>query len=265
MKPAQTLPAILILLSLFACKKDEPDFPTEIDQVIETLTKSMDSLNTDLATNAIAIALNVSDTADIRSRLLTIYNNSSFATQVSFITPEGILQIIEPSEFYSSQGADISQQPHVVKAFQTKLPVLSQAFDLVEGYRAAVNFHPVLGTNQQVLGAVDAVFLPEEILGRIILPIVQGQTFEIWVMEKGGNLLFDLHTDQIGLNVITDPLYADFPELIAAAQKMDSELSNETTYSFYQTGTSNIVKKKAYWKTFEYLDNQWKIVWTEPI
>jgi hypothetical protein len=266
MKMKKILMVLLIALSLQACKKtdDSIDFPPEIDQVIHDLTSSFDTLNADLAGNAAAIAMNPADTTGIRMKLQEMYNRTSFVVEFAYVSPEKILQIVEPSLYYPSQGTDISQQDHIVKIFETKQPVLSQSFEVVEGYNAVIDMYPILD-NTGILGTVAGIFPPHVILGRIIAPYVSGETFEIWVMESGGNVLYDQDSEEIGLNVITDPLYADFPELIAAAQRIDSEESGETTYSFYQTGTNNKVVKKTYWKTFKLLDNQWKIVWVIPI
>lgn len=255
----------LILISLIACKEsDEISFPAEIDQVISGLTKSFDTLNVDLATNASSIGLNPGDTSAIRVKLLEMYTRSSFAKEFVFISSQKILQIVEPSQYYPSQGTDISQQDHIIKIFDTKQPVLSQTFNVVEGYNAAIAMHPIL-TNDQIQGTIAGLFAPHEILGRVIAPFVVGQPFEIWVMESGGNVLYDQDEEEIGLNVITDPLYAEFTELIAAAKLIDSKESGETTYSFYQTGTSNKVVKKTYWKTIKILDNQWKVIWVKPM
>jgi len=266
MKTKLALLCLLMVAVFLSCKKSDEtvDFPPEIDLVLNSLTQSFDSLNTELAAAATSIAPNVADTSSIRNHLAGIYERSSFITECSFITLSGILQMIEPPAYYQYQGEDISDQDHVVKAFETKLPVLSQSFSLVEGYQATVILHPIV-SNNQILGAINAVFRPKEILGRAIIPVVEGETFEIWVMEKGGVVLFDQDEEEIGLNVITDPLYADFPELIAAAQLIDSEESGKTTYSFYQTGTGNLVVKETYWKTLHICDNQWKIVWVIPI
>lgn len=255
---------VLIMLVFFGCKKnDEISFPVEIDKVIADLTKSFDTLNNEMAQAALTTSLNVSDTAEIRSLLAGMYSRTSFATQFIFVSEEKIMQLIEPPQYYQFQGSDISDQAHVIKVFDAKIPVLSQTFTLVEGYTAAVVIHPVI-LNSEVKGAMDAVFIPEEILGRIVMPYVSGQPFEIWVMELGGNVLFDQDEEEIGLNVITDPLYQDFPELIAAANLINEEDRGETTYSFYQSGTNKKVTKKTYWKTVKILDNSWKIIWVKP-
>jgi hypothetical protein len=74
---------LLIALSLHACKKadDSIDFPAEIDLVIHDLTSSFDTLNTDLASNAAAIALNPADTASIRMKLQEMFNRTSFVVE----------------------------------------------------------------------------------------------------------------------------------------------------------------------------------------
>ena len=84
-------------------------------------------------------------------------------------------------------------------------------------------------------------------------------------MEPGGKVLYDQDAYEIGRNVITDTLYAKFPELIAAAKLIDAQKSGETTYSFYQTDTTIKVVKKTYWKTYALYGTDWKIVWVKPI
>jgi len=268
MKTIKILFVTLILMCLISCKKSsEPTaitYPPELDQVITSLTKSFDSLNTDMGSNAVSVSQNINDTAAIRSLMLGLFNRSSFVLEFSYVTPQGIMQIVEPSVYHSAEGSDISQQDHIIKTFQTKLPVLSKTFDAVEGFNAAVDVHPVLDKTQ-VLGAITALFLPQTILGRIITPVVHNQSFEIWAMEPGGKVLYDQDAYEIGRNVITDTLYAKFPELIAAAKLIDAQKSGETTYSFYQTDTTIKVVKKTYWKTYALYGTDWKIVWVKPI
>ena len=260
--------ALLLLMMavlLVSCKDDdEINFPPELDQIIGKLELSFDSLNVDMASNASAIAADASDPVNIRNRMLGLFDRSSFVLEFAFITPQGIMQIVEPEVYNYIEGSDISQQDHIIKGYQTKTPVLSQTFDAVEGFNASVCFHPAVN-NGAIVGGVTALFQAHTIIGRTVSPLVAGQTFEVWVMEKGGKVLFDQDGDEIGLNVLTDELYEDFPELIEAAKLIDKNLSGETQYSFYQTGTSSTVTKKTYWKTFELYGTQWKIIWVKPV
>ncbi|HRY32054.1 MAG TPA: hypothetical protein P5531_03700 [Bacteroidales bacterium] len=256
---------LLFAVLMVSCKKDKDEtvLPGELAVVHDRLAASFDTLNTLIGNANAQFAQSGIDTSAMRAKLLELFNTCTFSEEFVFTTPQGILQIIEPPAYYAYQGSDISNQPHVITAFQTKQPVLSNAFDVVEGYQAAVDIHPII-QNSQVIGAISAVFEPARLLGRIIEPIVTSQGFEMWVMEKTGVVLFDQDTAEIGLNVLTDPLYANYPELLAACQKIAAENSGETSYSFFQTGTSNVVKKKTFWMTFSMHGNEWKIIWVKP-
>lgn len=266
MKSLKIILFALLVSALFACKKSDDNsmaFPGELAKVTNALKLSFDSLNVDMSLVASTIAQNPNDTNAIRSYMLNLCDASSFVLEFSYVTPQGIMQIVEPAVYHNIQGSNISQQAHVITAFQTKMPVLSNTFNAVEGFKGAVDIHPVV-KNTQVLGGITGLFLTRTILERIIAPIVANQEFEIWVMEKGGITLYDQDTAEIGLNVITDPLYQAFPELIAAAQLMNTQKSGETSYSFYKTGTSTKVTKRTFWSTFELYGQEWKIIWVKP-
>lgn len=264
MKTNLLLMGMILSMLFVGCNKDEnPFFPEQLATLNTGLTASFDSLNTDLAASAASLVAIINDSASIRSEMQSLFATNSFVLEFSYITPQGIMKIIEPPVFYPTQGTDISSQSHIIQGYQTKLPVLSNSFYAVEEFWAAVDFHPIV-SNGEVLGGITALFLPEVILGRLIGPLVKNQTFEMWVMEKGGKVLYDQDSGEIGLNVLTDPVYAEFTELIAAAEKINAESTGETSYSFYQTGTTTKVVKKTYWQTFTMFDTEWKLIWVKP-
>jgi hypothetical protein len=255
---------LLVVVVFTSCEDNDNDFfPGQIGQVISDLSASFDTLNTAMDSVATAIAPGPADTAMIRNKMSELYNNSSFPENFSFIDEEGILKIIEPSAFYPYEGSDVSLQEHVIRAWETLEPVLSEEFYAVEGYYAAVDLHPIV-SNGTLEGGISTLFKPEDILGRIITPYVSGEAFEMWVMQNDGMVLYDQDADEVGRNVLTDTLYQTFPELISAAQLISTEKSGETTYSFYQTGTTTKVVKKTYWDTWEMYGTEWKIVWVKP-
>ncbi|MFA5817175.1 MAG: cache domain-containing protein [Bacteroidales bacterium] len=259
------LTCLIISLALFSggCKKDVLELPEALTTSKTNLVSAFESLNSRMAAAANYLVSVNMDTILIRAKMLELVNGASNIEEFSWVTPQGILKIIEPSIYYGSQGADISQQDHIIKAFETKKPVLSQQFLAVEGFYAAVDVHPILD-NQTVLGGITALFITEAFLADIMEPLLLGQDFELWVMEKGGRMLYNQDAYEIGLNLFTDPLYKVFPELITAAGKIDTEESGTTHYSFYKTGTSEPVTKLTYWTTFELYGAQWKLVWVKP-
>lgn len=257
----------LLIIVLFAsCKKDDdetPFFPEQLAQINSQVNSSFDSLNNSITAAVKVFEASGFDSVAMRATLLELYNESTFSADFAYTTPQGIMSIVEPAAYYSSEGADISTQPHVIEAFQTKKPILSDSFIVVEGYQAAVSFHPIIHDNQ-LIGAISALIMPSDLLARIIEPVVANQEFEVWVMEKNGMTLYDQDEEEIGLNVLTDPMYDDFPTLREACLLMAAEESGETSYSFYQTGTNTVVNKKTYWNTFHMQENQWKIIYVIP-
>ncbi len=265
MKTTEIILSVFLAFSLASCNenKTEPTFPPAIDTVVAGLKSSFDLLNTDMASTAAFAAANTSDTAAIRTKLSGLYSSSSFSYEFVFVTSQGFMQIIEPPAARSQQGADISQQDHVKLAFKSQRPVLSKIFFAVEGFYGAVDIHPIVA-NGQTKGAIANLFLPNVILKTIIAPVIKGQTFDIFVMEKGGRVLYDTDSLDIGDNLFTNKDLTSFPELTGAARLWDAQQSGETSYKFYMTGTSTVISKKAYWKTFELYGTEWRIIWIKP-
>jgi len=256
---------LIISLAIFSagCKKEAVELPDALVTSKTNLTAEFASLDQKMAAAVEYMGSINMDTTLIRAKLLELVNEFNDVTEFAQITPAGIMQIIEPAVYHGFQGSDISLQNHVIKAYETELPVLSQQFLAVEGFYAAVIMHPIV-KNNSILGGITALFLPEKILGNIMKPINEGQAFELWVMEKGGKMLYNQDVSEIGRNLFTDSLYMDFPELITAGRKIDAEESGTTSYSFYKTGTWEIVKKLTYWTTYELYGTQWKLVWVKP-
>lgn len=258
---------LVLAIVVFACKKDDDNpemfFPAELSTIKASIAASFDTSDKAIDAACVFLAQSGTDSILVRSKLSELYNASTIMKEFCFTDTAGILQIIEPPEYYSSQGINISNQNHVISCFQSLQPVLSSVFLVVEGYWAAVDIHPIVN-NGNLMGGINPVFAPWDLLNRIISPIVKDQDFEIWVMEKGGMVIFDQDSVEIGRNIFTDTTYASFTELISACQKIDSLQSGETSYSFYQTGTSTVVTKKTYWNTFSLHGKEWKLIWVKP-
>lgn len=264
MKTKKHLLFLLIVVFIASCKSDDDHFfPEQLSLINEEVTSSFDSLNNSITSAVIIFETRGVDSIAMRAKLLELYNESTFSSEFVYTSPEGIMSIIEPSEYYSSQGTDISNQPHVVKAFQSKKAVLSDAFMVVEGYQAAVSIHPIV-QDDAIIGAISAVIVPSDLLSRIIEPVVANQDFEVWVMEKTGLILYDQDQAAIGLNIFNDPMYDNYPLLKEACAKIADEETGETSYSFYKKGTNTLMYETAYWETFHMQGNQWKIIYVKP-
>jgi len=256
---------VILCLAILAggCKKEEIVLPDTLVKAKADLTTEFENLNELMDLAATYMASVDLDSTLVRAKLQEMVNSSSFVAEFSYITPGGIMKIIEPSIYYGTQGSDISQQSHISKAFQTRQPVLSQQFLAIEGFYATVFIYPIV-KNGSLLGGITALFFPQLILENVLKPLFEGKEFEIWVMQKGGSLIYSKDDYEIGRNLYTDSLYFDFPDLIAAGRKIDAGESGKTTYSFYSSAMNNTVTKLTYWDTFTWYGTEWKLIWVKP-
>ncbi len=268
MKPLLPLLAVVTALILISCSDDStsPDIhlPAELLRAVQLVDMALDTLEEADILAASQLATVLPDTVAARPILQAAVAKSPLDIEYAFITTQGIMQVVEPARYLHVQGSDISGQEHIIRLFQTRQPVLSATFRAVEGFHAAVMAHPVLkGTS--LLGGVTALFFPGELIHRVISPLITDKSWEIWVMEKGGRVLWDQDSAEIGLNVITDSLYQPFTDLVRAAKEIDSTPSGRTEYTFFSAGSTIPVRKLTYWATIVEYGMEWKVVWVKPI
>ncbi|PKP52150.1 MAG: hypothetical protein CVT92_10305 [Bacteroidetes bacterium HGW-Bacteroidetes-1] len=83
-------------------------------------------------------------------------------------------------------------------------------------------------------------------------------------MEKGGKVLYNHDTNEIGRIAFSAPLYSTFPELRVTAEKITSEEKGEPVYSFFKAGTSIKVLKKHTGTLSVLYGIEWKIILVKP-
>jgi hypothetical protein len=247
-----------------SCKKidNSLNLPSELTEVKNKIQLSMDSLNNQLSTTAASLVQSQLDSLTIRNNLISLYAGSSFSKEFAYINGQYMMQMLEPPQYYQYQGADFSSSSDFVRVFQTKQPFLTNLFHALEGFDAVANIYPMV-KNSEVIGAIESVFSPADMMGRIIKPVIENKAFDIWVLDMNGALVYDQDPNAIGDNILEDSVYVDFPELRTAVHEILSGEKGEVSYSYYWPGTSTYVNKKGYWDTMTINGNSWKIVWVK--
>lgn len=259
MKIKSLLAVLMLIAGIVACNKEEA--PATLETVTNKVQLSLDSLDTALEPVCTAVAAVVNNNVAIRAQLTVLYTATSFIKEVAYVNPQGIMEIIEPATYYAFEGTDFSNDTELMAVLDSNEPAFSDLFIATEGYPGVADMHPV-GTGTNKLGAIEALFTPSEMLGKIIEPLVSAPN-EICVMEKNGTILYDVDATEDGLNVFTDDDFTEFESFITACHTIADNESGETTYTFYATGTETPVAKKAWWTTVTYHGNEWKIIWIE--
>lgn len=203
---------------------------------------------------------------DVRAREILDNLTGSNAQLMDVVTVglDGVILAAEPSTYQSYEGADISDQEHVIKLLQTRNPVMSAIFPAVEGFDAISIAYPVFSQSGEFLGGISAIVDPAEVLDGLVTPWVNGTDFGITITEKDGPILYDTDFSQIG-KMPDDPLYQDSPELLELLEQVMEDRFGSGSYSFLDTDENQTVKKVAYWTTAGLHGREWRVAITKAV
>jgi hypothetical protein len=198
---------------------------------------------------------------DARRVLAATCQEFSYALDCSAIDTHGRMKTVEPARYHSVEGTDISDQSHIRQILKRHKPVLSAVFRSVEGDEAVDAEYPVFSPAGRFIGAVSILFKPEQFLGEIIRPVVKGGNIDIWAMERGGRILYDVDREQVGLNLFTSPQFDSYKELLLLAKKIAQTERGNGVYRFRKANlTDRDVRKKACWESVTLYGTAWRLV-----
>lgn len=229
-------------------------FLLQLQADIQGSLSDQDALVADAAEQLSAAGLEGEKAREILQSL----NDSGFLKAVT-ISQQGRILTAEPSQYNASERSDIASQKGWTSFLESKDPMLSPMFRLVEGYDAVTLIYPVLSPAGNFTGAVSASMKPGELLGAIIAPMLNGTPFNAWVMQKDGLILYDADPSQEGLMLFQDPLYQPYPSLLDIGRKMVAERSGMGSYYFLNKEHNQNVTKEVYWTTVGLHGNEWRL------
>jgi hypothetical protein len=177
------------------------------------------------------------------------------------VSRNGTVVTAVPRQHAGSIGSDLSLDPHFIAAKERKSPVVSPVFRLVEGFNGIVQSYPVVSPSGEYLGYVDITYPPEVFLGRYLETAMNGTSYEIWVAQSDGTQLYDVTAEEIGRNILSDPLYAD-PVLHQVLARIAREPSGTGSYTFYDRDWNRNITKIAVWDTAGIDGAEWRVVVT---
>jgi hypothetical protein len=254
--------SLLISLILISCDSStEPDKENQNITVLKKAQTSADSAVASIFTEATASGIimknNNFDEAKVRAELQSFLTKHPNVEEAIYVNGSGIMTYIEPTNYSNSEGADISKQEHMIQMNSTKSFAMSGLFKVVEGFYAVVVAAPIL-ENDKIVGSVNIVIKPHKFIKDYTDPYLLNKVDDFFVMESGGNMIYDIDSTQVGRNVFTDSLYMPFPSLITAAHAIAIRDNGITFYSFLDKTKQKTVYKDIWWRTSSYYGRVWK-------
>ncbi len=82
---------------------------------------------------------------------------------------------------------------------------------ILRRYNATALAYPVFSPEGEFQGGISAAFEPDKMLDALVIPRLNRTDYSIFVMQKDGLDVYSSDANQIGNNLLEDPLYKPSP------------------------------------------------------
>ncbi len=195
-----------------------------------------------------------------RASLSELCGKFAFAIDCTAVDTKGKMVTIEPSSYSHFEGTDISAQKQVKAIIKKHKPVMSSVFKAVEGFAAVDVEYPIVGPKGKYIGSVSLFFKPETLFAQLLPPLLKGFPVDIWAMEKGGRIIYDVDVSEIGQNLFTSPAYQPYTELLKIGRRIAARPEGRGGYQYKIHGENIVGVKNAYWKSVALYGTEWRVV-----
>ncbi|XES77662.1 MAG: hypothetical protein ACBZ72_02005 [Candidatus Bathyarchaeia archaeon] len=197
-----------------------------------------------------------------RSILSSLAASNPLIVNAATCDAEDVLLAVEPSQYSSIEGEDISGQEQNLQMHQTMRPAMSGMILLVEGFYGVVLVAPIFDSEATFVGSLSIVIQPSQLIKGVAESTVAGKPdYSFFAMQTDGRMIYDADPAQEGKMTFSDPAYANFPELIVLAHQVAAENFGYGTYQYHETlASQDVVKKEAYWATIGIYGAEWRLV-----
>ncbi|MEN6343119.1 MAG: hypothetical protein ABFC89_11245 [Methanospirillum sp.] len=227
--------------------------------VAPAVQAALDRLDNATAAAAQALGPTAMTGNETRRVLDTLALASPAVIDAAAVSKDGVMLTVEPARYASAEGADISAQEQIERLRATQQPVMSRVFATVEKVNATDLEYPVTAPSGQFNGSASLLFNPTILLNLAVPEALGGSSAEVFVIDTDGLELYDRDAAEVGRYVLSDPMYANNPELLAVATRMTTESEGTGSYTFAAEGSSAQVRKDVAWVSVGLHGTEWRV------
>jgi hypothetical protein len=230
------------------------DFTTDVNASLQEMDRELASAAADLGRTGIAGPA-------ANATLAQLANSSPYAEDAVTISSDGYIAAVMPEEYWPAVGVYVGNESHNQQALQERRPLMTPIFAAAEGFDAVSIRRPVTNDTGVFLGLATVLFDPSTLLADSANRSLEGTNFTAWAIDTDGRLIYDRDPGDLeGRNMITDPVFADYPDLVALTKRMVVEPAGSGTYTFTPTGGGPAVTKDAVWATAGLHGTEWRLL-----
>ncbi|WP_321507697.1 cache domain-containing protein [uncultured Methanoregula sp.] len=253
--------AVSVLLS--GCTSPQTDPKTaEMKTVAHNLTLSVNNglgdLKAGLQNNSRSLSTTGLSGEEAEKILSFNLMNYPWAYSSLVVSRDGIVMAAAPKNYAGVIGTNLSGQVQFRTMNTARAPAVTGVFRLVEGFTGVAQSYPIISPSGEYLGYTDITYAPEIFLGRYIEKATIGTGYDVWVVQKDGTEIYDTSKEEIGKNIVTDPVYAD-PALQKVVSRIVKEPSGTGTYTFWDRDWNRNITKIVVWDTAGIDGAEWRI------
>ncbi len=180
-----------------------------------------------------------------------------FAHSSLIIDPQGTVLGAAPAVYQNLIGINLNDSA-TGHANSVQKPVLSDIFLMKEGFYGVSLSYPIFSSSNEYKGYTDITFRPEEFLRQYIIPLIEQNNYDLFILEPEGMTVYETNEEEIGRNALTDPMYSD-PALHEAAIAITGNRSGVITYPFWNRNWDRTIQREAVWDTLAFDGQEWRI------
>lgn len=263
---AAILTAVLIVMTAGCAGpvKNERQIKTATDNLQGIIQSKLLNLDNAVSSAAAKIAKSGLQGEETRGILNGLSKKYPYLLDCSTADPQGKMITVAPAEYRRYEGTETAtteaSKEFLAGLSENKQPVLSDVFGAVEGVDAVVLVWPVVTEKGELLGVVSALFKPGSLMDETIAPQAKVVALKVNVMQLDGMVIYCSTGTETGKNVLTDPSYENYPELIAQAEKIAAQKTGTGGYMYPDAATGKPVKKTIYWTSVGLHSTEWRLV-----
>lgn len=263
---------IIILITILGtgCLQEQKSIEastTDHESMLQRLMNVTNSLQNSLHTfdSTMSDAATALGTTGISSPDADAILSRAAATHPSIINvitydQNGTVVAVRPDTAKMMLGWNLSGYEIVKQTLAIQKPVMSDLIVLAEGGEGAVLAHPVFSPEGTFTGVVSMAFSPYTMVRPVAESEMNRNPFTWMVVQTDGRILYDPDPQEVGKETFNETLFAEFPEIIELARLYSVNRTGYDTYSFYRTGSGNVVSKETFWDTVGLHGTEWRIL-----
>src|SRR5690606_13604923 len=124
----------------------------------------------------------------------------------------------------------------------------------------AVLAHPVFSPDGTFTGVVSMAFSPYALVRPFTQREMDRNPYTWMVAQTDGRILYDPDPNEVGKETFNETIFAEFPEIIELVHLYSMIRTGYDTYSFYRTGSGNVVSKVIFCDTVGLHGTEWRIL-----